>query len=46
MEDVQTSVAKSFLGLSVKNIYSENSIVDIYSSHAIVKAFFMRNKIA
>lgn len=46
MENVYTSVAKSFLSISAKTIYSENFIVDIYSSHVIVKAFFMCNKIA
>lgn len=40
MENVDTSVAKSFLGLFIEAIYSEYLIADIYSSHRIVKAFF------
>lgn len=46
MENVDTSAAKSFLGLSIETIYSENFIADIYSSHTIVKAFFLCNKFA
>lgn len=46
MENVDTSAAKSFLGLSIETIYSENFVADIYSSHTIVKAFFMCNKFA
>lgn len=40
MENTDTSVAKSFLGLSVEAIYSECFIADIYSSLSIVKALF------
>lgn len=40
MENADTSVAKSFLGLSAEAIYSECFIADIYSSLSIVKAFF------
>lgn len=40
MENADTSVAKSFLGLSVEAMYSECFISDIYSSLSIVKAFF------